>query len=199
MSWSRTLLIFSKTKGGLKMGKRYDTIVCNFFAGPGTGKSTMAAAVFATLKWRGVDCEIATEYAKDKVWEESTRVLGCQSYVFGKQLFRLYRLNSKVQLVLTDSPILLSPIYDKKKSRAFLAHVVEQFNEFRNYNIFLKRIKKYNPNGRMQTLDEAKEKDRETLNLLKKLKVPFTVFDGSKKSVKKIADILEKMVDENKK
>ena len=50
------------------------TLVVNFFAGPGAGKSSMAAGLFAELKFRGVNCELATEYAKDKVWEGSLGV-----------------------------------------------------------------------------------------------------------------------------
>ena len=46
-------------------------IVINLFAGPGVGKSTTAARVFAELKLKGVNCEMALEFAKDKVWEES--------------------------------------------------------------------------------------------------------------------------------
>ena len=69
------------------------TLICNLFAGPGAGKSTMMAAVFAELKWRGIDCEMVTEYAKDKVWEGSPHVLDCQPYIFGKQSFRIHRMN----------------------------------------------------------------------------------------------------------
>ena len=37
----------------------------NFYAGPGSGKSTMAAAIFSRLKWKDVNCELVTEFAKD--------------------------------------------------------------------------------------------------------------------------------------
>ena len=53
------------------------------------------------------------EYAKDKVWEESTEVFKNQAYIFGKQYFRISRLNDKVDVVVTDSPILLSSFYSK--------------------------------------------------------------------------------------
>jgi hypothetical protein len=43
------------------------TILVNLYAGPGTGKSTMAANVFSELKWMGVNCELALEFAKTKV------------------------------------------------------------------------------------------------------------------------------------
>ena len=50
-------------------------IVCNFFSGPGAGKSTLAAAVFAKLKMLGVNCELVTEFAKDKTWEKNYTAL----------------------------------------------------------------------------------------------------------------------------
>ncbi len=179
----------------MKRKKLYNTVYCNLFAGPGAGKSTIMAGVFAELKWRGIDCEMVTEYAKDKVWEESFNVvLNCQPYVFGKQLFRCFRLNGKVQIVVTDSPILLSPIYDKEKSPAFLSYVLEQFNKFKNLNIFLKRVKEYNPNGRLQTRLEAIKKDREILSLLNSNQVAYGIIEGKKESVSYIADILQKMI-----
>ena len=46
-------------------------LVINLFGGPGCGKSTIAALLFGKLKQNGINCEMALEYAKDKVWEES--------------------------------------------------------------------------------------------------------------------------------
>ena len=40
------------------------------FGGPGCGKSTLMARIFAELKTRGYDCEMVTEFAKDLVWEK---------------------------------------------------------------------------------------------------------------------------------
>ena len=60
----------------------------------------------------GVNAELVTEFAKDKVWEESKAVFQNQQYIFGKQYFRLTRLEGKVDVVVTDSPILLSAYYE---------------------------------------------------------------------------------------
>jgi adenylate kinase family enzyme len=67
------------------------TLVVNLFAGPGSGKSTFCASVFAKLKILGIDSEMSLEYAKDIVWEESYQKLDHQIYIFGKQLHRLQR------------------------------------------------------------------------------------------------------------
>lgn len=46
-------------------------IVINLFGGPGSGKSTGAAYIFSQLKMKGINCELITEYAKDKTWEKN--------------------------------------------------------------------------------------------------------------------------------
>ena len=53
------------------MVKLEKPLVVNLFAGPGTGKSTAAAQIFQALKWQRFSCELVTEFAKEKVWEES--------------------------------------------------------------------------------------------------------------------------------
>lgn len=148
-------------------------IVVNLFAGPGSGKSTTCAGVFAKLKLAGVNCEMALEYAKDKVWEESNKVLDDQIYVFGKQLHRIFRLKDKVDVVITDSPILLSIIYDKTGNKYFSDLVLNQFNNFDNRNYFIERTTMYNPKGRLQTEDEAKEIDKVLLDLLKDCNIEY--------------------------
>ena len=55
--------------------KKTDTLLVNFYAGPGTGKSSTMAGVFSELKWMGVNCEMAPEFAKEKVWEGSLNIL----------------------------------------------------------------------------------------------------------------------------
>lgn len=59
-----------------------NTLLVNLYAGPGAGKSTGAAYIFAKLKMAGVDCEYVSEYAKDRVWQEDQFPLKhCQLYV----------------------------------------------------------------------------------------------------------------------
>lgn len=62
-------------------------IIVNLYGAPGSGKSTGAAYIFASLKMMGVNAELVTEYAKDKVWEETREVFNNQAYIFGKPLF----------------------------------------------------------------------------------------------------------------
>lgn len=129
--------------------------VINFWAGPGAGKSSTMAQIFALLKWEGVNCEMAPEFAKELVWGKRFNTLDDQLYVFAKQHHRLWRLKDQVDVILTDSPLPLSIIYDTSQNMLFHDFVMDRFNQYDNINYFLERTKPYNPAGRMQTEKEA--------------------------------------------
>ena len=150
------------------------TIVINLFGGPGCGKSTIAALLFGKLKQNNVNCELVTEYAKDKVWEESFNILKNQIYVFGKQIHRMWRLNEKVDVIITDSPLPLSIIYNQDKNVNFDMLVIDEFSKFNNLNFVINRTTTYQQEGRCQTELEAKNLDNNIINLLDNYKIPFT-------------------------
>jgi len=179
-------------------------IVVNLIGGPGCRKSTMAAEIFAKLKYYSVNCELVGEYAKDKVWEKSIAVLDNQIYVFGKQHHRLFRLNTQVDVIVTDSPLLLSIIYDAEKRPTFRKLVFEEFSKFNNLNFLINRTGKYDPIGRLQTEDEAKQKDKEILDLFldlkEKEKFDFEVVSGTKESCEYITQkVIQKLTNEQRK
>jgi hypothetical protein len=142
-----------------------ETIVINFFGGPGVGKSTLCAAVFVKLKVSGIDCEMATEYAKDITWEESYKKLENQIYVFGKQHSRVNRLLGKVDVVITDSPLLNSIVYDNSNNDALKNLVLYEFKKLNTLNFYVSRRIKYEENGRNQSIDDAIKID----NIYKKI------------------------------
>ena len=166
-------------------------IVVNLYGGPGSGKSTTAAGIFSELKMLGLNVELVTEYAKDKVWEKHEAILDNQIYVFAKQYHRLFRLTNQVEVVVTDAPILLSTIYNKDRTllgTSLDTLVVEAYNTFNNVNYFLKRTKKYNPKGRLQTEDEAKELDIQINNMLDRLSIPYDIHEGANEGKHDIVD-----------
>lgn len=168
------------------------TRVVNFYGGPGTCKSTMCAHVFAMLKWENINCEMSLEYAKDKTWEESFKVLHDQLYVFGKQQHRLFRLRNQVDIILTDSPLLLSLIYDSEKSNELKKLVLKEYYKYDNIDIFLNRRKPYNLKGRNQTLEQSKQLDEDIREMLYDNKIGNVyVFDGAPLSVQPIVDIIK--------
>lgn len=133
-------------------------LIVNLFGAPGAGKSTGAAYVFSQLKAAGVNAELVTEFAKDKVWEETKAVFENQAYIFGKQYFRISRLMGKVDVVITDSPILLSVFYNKDNAvlgKEFNDLVYKVFDFYDSINVFVNRVKPYNEAGRFQTESES--------------------------------------------
>ena len=151
--------------------------VINLFAGPGSGKSTLAAGLFHVMKRKGFNVELVTEYAKAKVWEESTKTLDDQVYVFAKQLHRQRILQGKVDYTITDSPVLLSLIYGAPHRQCFADLVTETFNDFDNINVFVERTKDYVGTGRLQTEPEACAIDFLIMGMLKGLLIPHIFFD----------------------
>ena len=155
-------------------------ILVNLFGAPGAGKSTGAAYIFSKLKLAGVNAELVTEFAKDKVWEGSKAVFNNQAYIFGKQYFRISRCADQVDVIVTDSPLLLSVIYNNdpvlgEEFNTVVRKVMESYN-CKNY--YLARTKEYNPIGRFQTEAESDVIADEILDLLSKEKIPFTISTG---------------------
>lgn len=151
-----------------------DTIVINLIGGPCSGKSTLAAGIFYKLKCLNINCEMALEFAKDKVWEESNKTLDDQIYIFGKQYHKIWRLKDKVSVIITDSPLLMSVYYNKNQSDYFNAFILEQFNRFNNKNYFIERNDKtFAQEGRLQNLEQSKEIDKSLLDILNKYKIEY--------------------------
>ena len=158
-------------------------LVVNLFAGPGCCKSTTMAHVFAELKWKGIVAEMATEYAKDMVWSDAIAVLDDQVYVFGKQHHRVFRLHDKVEVIVTDSPFLLSLVYDQDHSKPLHDLAIEKYNNYDNLNFFLLRRKGYKTEGRTQTEEEAIEKDNQVMKVLNDNRIDYTAIEGARESV----------------
>jgi hypothetical protein len=118
--------------------------------------------------------ELCTEYAKDVVYRGDLETLKCQPLVFGKQLHRLERAARNVDYVVTDSPILLSVIYNRDYGITFDDSVISIFHRFENINFFIPldsaRYKEY---GRVQSLRESLEVETQIRILLEKLNIPY--------------------------
>jgi hypothetical protein len=150
--------------------------IVNLYGGPGTGKSTTAAGLFHLMKLRSIECELVTEYAKDLVWAERHTMFTEQDYIFAKQNHRLRRLDGKVDWVITDSPIILGFFYIEDSfpgKEPFCDFVRAMFNSYDNINVFLERVKPYNPNGRNQTEDESRAIDVRIKEFLQENNLPY--------------------------
>lgn len=169
------------------------TLVVNLYGGPSTGKSTTAAGVFYHLKQKGVNCELAREYAKDVVWKEATSILSDQNYIFAKQNNKLQYLVGKVDVIITDSPLLLSLIYGDQEPETFKQHVLSTYRSYNNLNIMLNRVKKFNPSGRLQTEEEAKVIDQTCRDLLAEHEFGCIHCDADEQVAEKLANYIQNL------
>jgi hypothetical protein len=154
--------------------------VINLFAGPGAGKSTTMASIFCSMKRRGMNVEMCPEWVKGASWEERKQTFTDQGYILGKQNYLLHRLRGKVVCAITDSPLLLSPVYAKfyegqhpYSNVDWNTHAKSIFNTYDNFNVFIHRTKPYNPSGRNQNNALALKLDRMIFDYLDAEKLPF--------------------------
>jgi nicotinamide riboside kinase len=151
-----------------------ETMVINLFGGPGCGKSTTMARLFADLKSMGMNVEMVSEFAKDLVYEMRQETMKDELYIFAKQHHRMFRVNGKVDVIITDRPLLLTNVYvslylpDDEYSNDLKRLVRTTFNTFYNINIVLNRegIEYKDGEGRSQNLEESKHIDDLTLKEL---------------------------------
>lgn len=143
----------------LPIGVLMNTLIVNVFGEPSAGKSTAATYIFSQLKMQGISAEYVSEFAKDKVWENNNEVFKFQTYMFGRQNFKLARVNGKVDVVVTDSPIILSMIYNPNPliQKELNALIMKVFSLYNNYNILLIRKHSYENNGRHENENEARK------------------------------------------
>lgn len=156
-------------------------VVINLTGAPGAGKSTGAAKLFYELKTLGINCELVSEFAKDKTWEHNATALNCQEYIFGKQSYRLKRCRNEVDVIITDSPLPLTIIYtqDEFIKKPLTDLVMAIYNSYDNINFFINRVKPYNPKGRNQTAEESDALSFEIKNLYRQLNIPYIEIDGN--------------------
>jgi len=169
-------------------------IIVQIYGGPGAGKSTFRARLFTELKYKGVICEESPEYAKDKVYEESFTTLTNQIYIFGKQHHRLFRLLKQNDVVICDSPLLNTILYDSDNNKELRALAISEHKKLNSFDILLFREHEYQQTGRYQNEDEAKDLDKDIENILVENDVTFTKISSSPENAKKIADQIIEML-----
>ena len=165
-------------------------LVVNLYGGPGVGKSTTAAHLFALLKQSGINAELVTEYAKDLTWEKDGGRLSFQPLVFAEQAWRLERLKGQVEVAVTDGPILLTALYSTKPEEADLRNfIIQQAKRQNALHIRLLRSKPYQPVGRNQTEDEARLMDAKIARALGPLN-PMTITGDSDAAERVMPEVL---------
>lgn len=135
------------------------TLIVNFFAGPGAGKSTTKAGLFFEMKHAGLRVESIDEFAKELTYDGAHDAMQNEMWMLAEQDRRQRRLIGKVDFVLTDAPLLKSLFYVRGvyDNPAYREHIRLLFDSYTNFNVWVDRVKPYMPYGRSQTEGEADE------------------------------------------
>lgn len=154
-------------------------LVVNFYAGPGAGKTTSAMELTAALKKAGVNVEYVQEYAKELVLENRTELLVDQQHVTDEQYHRLDRLRNSVDVIVTDSPVLLGIVYGGDKiDDAYRQKIRSYYDSFNNLDLQIERKTVYQSAGRIQTEEEARALDRAIVEMLNEQNITYQVFQN---------------------
>lgn len=176
-----------------------NTKVINLLGGSGIGKSTTAAHLFAEMKYMGLHCELVREYVKMWAWQGKEVGPFDQMYLLGKQSKYESILYGNVDYIITDSPLLLCPVYELYHSGKIT--VGESALNFMNdaktkgvehINFVLARTKEFDPRGRYNSLDEAKEVDDLIKSFMQTNNIPYTEITSSDRE--RVSDILTYLV-----
>jgi len=142
------------------------TKIINILGGSGCGKTTTAAGLFYEMKKQGVSCELVQEFVKTWAYEGRDILQEDQALILEKQYAREAVLYGKVDYIITDSPFILSPIYERFNYDAndtevpalkILAGAKDNGVEYINF--LLNRTKPFNHEGRYEDEETAKRID----------------------------------------
>ena len=177
------------------------TLVVNLFGGPGAGKTAAAWEIAKLLKIGGILTEYIPEYAKDLVWAERFDLLDGsfkhQLQIFEEQNRRIMCVQGKVEVAVTDSPVILGLIYQEHPSEDLKREVFKAYNSYYNFNLFIARPKDkpFEQAGRIHTKEESLEKDQEIIRLLKDNGIYYGTYsrDSEKLIVKNIVRHIQRI------
>lgn len=176
------------------------TVVINLLGGSGTGKSTTSCGLFYHMKLNNMHVELVREYVKQWAWEGRKVGEFDQSYIFGKQSRLESILYGTLDWIITDSPVLLSPIYEKfynggssviePSALKFLEKAKEK--NVVHLNFVLKRNKPFDTRGRYETAERAIEVDKYLEQYLKDNNIKYTNIDCP--DTERVQEIINKSI-----
>jgi ABC-type oligopeptide transport system ATPase subunit len=166
-------------------------LLVNLIGEPGAGKSTMAAGLFHALKAQGYNAELITEFTKELILTEDRWTLSDELIVFAEKYRRVRRLE-RVDIVITDSPLINSIVYGDSQfgpsGGAFFEAVARRFD---NVYFAIKRVAPYVPYGRMPDENAAAKAGEEIIAHLNRITKDWSWVDGSDEGLPQLVDAVK--------
>ena len=162
------------------------TTVISLIAGPGAGKSTLAAELYAKMKRQGLDVEMVREVAKE--WAYDGRKIGPfeQLSILGEQIKKESSLFNKVDYIVTDSPVFLGAFYlNYNHNQDIACEFVKNYYNFGKeqrvqfLNYVIPRRGDYRTEGRYESEEQAKFIDSAIKVYLRQWHYQFELFGAA--------------------
>lgn len=169
-----------------------DTIVINLIGGPCSGKSTIAAELFARLKKMGIKTELVSEYIKDRIYEENKTMPNNQIAIFGMEHYNISNKLGKVDVIVHDGSFINNILYKKEENQEFDNLIVSEYHKFNNLDFFIKRGNiEFEDYGRIHNYEQSLELDKKIKQLYNNYGAEFIEVE-SRDAVDKIIPIVLK-------
>ena len=174
-----------------------NTLVINLIAGPCSGKSTIAAELFATLKQMGISAELAVEYIKDRIYEENNTIAKNQIAVFGMEHYGLKTKLGKVKVIVHDGSLLNNIMYGEETSPELKQLVISEYFKFNNLDFFIERGDiKFETYGRIHNLEQSIEFDGKIKSIYEECGAKYTCVNSTTAVKEMLPIILKQLKDE---
>ena len=172
-----------------------ETLVINLIGGPCSGKSTVAAELFARLKKMGIKTELVSEYIKDRIYEENKTMPNNQIAIFGMEHYNISNKLGKVEVIVHDGSFINNILYKKEDNQEFDNLIVSEYHKFNNLDFFIKRGNiEFESYGRIHTYEQSLQIDEKIKNIYKESQAEYIEVE-SRDAVDKIIPIVLKKLE----
>lgn len=170
-------------------------IKINLYGGPSSGKSTLAAQIFAELKVLGKRVELVREYAKELVYEgqdmkkltEADRLI-----ILAEQFRRESILLNSVDYTITDSPMILTAYFHRYE---YAKDIVLRHLNKSEIHIWVERPSVFEDVDRSHNEEESKQIDKEMLDFVENCNVAIHKVQGTpQQRLDQVMHILKKNI-----